>query len=143
MWLAQGGQAPDTMLVAAGELEDKEWALILDKLNHDKTLVTAYVKKSQDAKTFSFHVARDHARKRHMLARAATDFFFQNHCYVFELVDAMSANIEIMNCINTAAEKMSVQSNQIVCVPWVNLTAPIVYSNVQTNVVCVTSWASV
>ena len=74
MILAQGGQAPDTMLVVAGELEDKEWALILDKLNHDKTSVTAYVKKSQDAKTFSFHVAREHARKRHMLAGAAADF---------------------------------------------------------------------
>ena len=98
MILAQGGQAPDTMLVAAGELEDKEWALVLDKLNHDKALVTAYVNKSQDAASFSFHVAREHARKRHLLGKAASDFFFQNHCYVYELADAMSANKDIMDC---------------------------------------------
>ena len=73
MILAQGGQAPDTMLVAAGELEDKEWALMLDKLNHDKALVTAYVNKSQDAASFSFHVAREHTCTRHVLARAAVD----------------------------------------------------------------------
>ena len=74
MILAQGGQAPDTMLVAAGELEDKEWALLLDKLNHDKALVTTYLKKSQDAASFSFHVAREHARKRHSLGKAAAVF---------------------------------------------------------------------
>ena len=135
MVLAKAGLTPQIISIPAGELEKKEWDLVLEKLNHDKKQVEIHQCKCEDLRTQQFHVKREHARKRHVLGRTAANAFIGHRMKYCVMDTLMQANKELDNAINDMANKHALQPKQILCIAWANFSAPQLYNATEQKLV--------
>ena len=133
--LATSGQTPDTIRVVANELEQREWDLVLSKLNHDKNLIDIHQRKCQDLAAAHFHAARDHARRRHELGRSAAEVWMATNCSIYVTSTVMEAHTNITESLQKFARHLSVSPEKVLVVPWTNFAAPMLFSATEQKVI--------
>ena len=81
--LAQVGQTTEAITVVAGELERQEWELVKGKIEYDRQILKAYLRRCSDKEAMNYHANREHHHRRHKSALVAAHKFVEmNTCMI-------------------------------------------------------------